>query len=122
MGVIQRQGIKNAVIVYFGVIIAFVNILIVQPNFLPKEELGLIRILFSFSILMSTFLPIGINSATLRFFPHFRNEATRHYGYFAYMMIFPMIGFVVLSILLFVFKSAIVGYYRSEEHTSELQS
>jgi len=60
---------------------------------------------------MSTFLPIGINSATLRFFPHFKNETTRHYGYFAYMMIFPMVGFVVLSILLLIFKSVIIGYY-----------
>ena len=49
MGVIKRQGIKNTIATYIGFVIGFVNLIIIQPNFLSKEELGLTRVLYSFA-------------------------------------------------------------------------
>ncbi len=111
MGVIQRQGIKNVLLNYAGLLIGYVNVLIIQPNYLTKQEVGLIRILFSFSALLATFLPMGINSVTTKFFPQFRNPSTKHYGYFGLMLIFPLFGFLILAGLLLVFKSLIISYY-----------
>ncbi len=111
MGVIQRQGIKNVIVNYLGLFIGYINILIVQPNYLKQEEVGLLRILFSFSALVATFLPMGINAITTKFFPQFQNPGKRHYGYFGMMLIFPIIGFLLLSAILLLFKSTIIGYY-----------
>ena len=111
MGVIQRQGIKNVIFNYFGLVIGYVNVLIIQPNYLTQEEVGLVRILFSFSALLATFLPLGINTVTTKFFPHFRNPETKHHGYFGLMLVFPLIGFLILSGLLLAFKSLIISYY-----------
>jgi hypothetical protein len=40
MGVIKRQGIKNTIAVYIGLAIGFLNLIVIQPYFLSKEELG----------------------------------------------------------------------------------
>ena len=100
MGVIQRQGIKNVISNYFGLFLGYINILIIQPNFLSKDEVGLLKVLFTFSALLATFLPMGMNNITLKFFPQFRNSDTRHYGFFGLMLIFPALGFLFLTTVL----------------------
>lgn len=114
MGVIKRQGIKNTVSSYLGIAIGFVNLLIVQPQFLSQEELGLTRILYSFALLVATFVPLGIGNTTIRYFPEFRDPAKRHNGYFGYMLLFPLVGFVIAATVLWIFKSAIMLRYESE--------
>ncbi len=114
MGVIQRQGIKNIIVNYLGLFIGYVNILIIQPNYLSQQEVGLLKMLFSFSAIVSTFLPMGINAITTRYFPQFQNADRRHYGYFGIMLIFPLVGFAVLSGVLVVFKPAIIAYYADQ--------
>lgn len=69
MGIIQRQGITNAIITYTGILIGFASLIFIQPKFLTKEELGLIRVLFSFSALIGTIFPLGTGSITIKYFP-----------------------------------------------------
>lgn len=114
MGVIKRQGIKNTVSSYLGIAIGFVNLLIVQPQFLSKEELGLTRILYSFALLVATFVPLGIGNTTVRYFPQFRDAAKRHHGYFGFMVLFPVLGYVLAASILWFFKDAIMARYQSE--------
>ncbi|MFM1745122.1 MAG: hypothetical protein RLZZ630_1059 [Bacteroidota bacterium] len=114
MGVIKRQGIKNTVSSYLGIAIGFVNLLIIQPQFLTKEELGLTRILYSFALLVATFVPLGIGNTTIRYFPEFRDPNRRHNGYFGYMLLFPLLGFIIAAAVLWVFQSAIMDRYQSE--------
>jgi O-antigen/teichoic acid export membrane protein len=114
MGVIKRQGIKNTISGYLGILIGFVNLILIQPHFLTKEELGLTRILFSFSLLVSMFVPLGIGNATLRFFPMFRDEKKGHHGFFAFMNLFPLIGFLVSFLVLWLLKDFVMNQYRRE--------
>ena len=72
MGVIQQQGIKSTVITYAGIFIGFLSLLVIQPQFLNPEIIGLTRILYSFSFLVSTIVPLSIVNITTRFFPRFR--------------------------------------------------
>lgn len=114
MGVIKRQGIKNTISGYLGILIGFVNLILIQPHFLTKEELGLTRILFSFSLLVSMFVPLGIGNATLRFFPMFRDEKRGHHGFFAFMNLFPLIGFLFSFVIIWITKDFIFDQYRRE--------
>ncbi len=114
MGVIKRQGIKNTIATYIGFAIGFVNLIVIQPNLLSKEELGLTRLLYSFSVLVAMFVPLGIGSATNRFFPMFKNIEKRHHGYFGFMLLFPLAGFALASLLLFLFKGFIMSRYAPE--------
>ncbi|CAN5535067.1 flippase [soil metagenome] len=114
MGVIKRQGIKNTIATYIGFVIGFLNLIVIQPHFLTKEELGLTRILYSFSLLIAMFVPLGIGNATVRFFPQFKDLDKRHHGYFGFMMLFPLFGFVLTVLVIWLFKDLIVSQYIKE--------
>ncbi|MEO5572092.1 MAG: polysaccharide biosynthesis C-terminal domain-containing protein [Bacteroidia bacterium] len=111
MGVIQRQSIKNFFTSYIGILIGFVNILIIQPRFLSAEELGLTRVLYSFALLLSTFVPLGIANITVKFFPNFRNSETRHHGFFGFSLLGTFAGFIITALLIFGFKNLIIPQY-----------
>ncbi len=111
MGIIQRQGIKNLITTYSGFAVGFINLMILQPRFLTPEELGLTRILFSFSMLLAMFVPMGIGNATTRFFSLFKDSATRHHGYFGFMLLFPLVGYAITFVLLWLLKGFFIGQY-----------
>ncbi|HNQ12672.1 MAG TPA: polysaccharide biosynthesis C-terminal domain-containing protein [Bacteroidia bacterium] len=114
MGIIQRQGIKNFITTYSGFIIGFINLMILQPRFLSPEELGLTRILYSFSMLLAMFVPMGIGNATTRYFPIFKDEKSRHHGYFGFMLLFILTGFLIASGLLFFSQEFFIQQYEKE--------
>lgn len=111
MGIIQKQGIKNTFITGAGIVIGFVSLIYIQPAFLSKEELGLVRVLFSFSALIGTIFPLGTGSITTRFFPFFKNADKKHHGYFALMVLWPLVGFIVFATLLIILKPWILSQY-----------
>src|SRR5689334_1342958 len=111
MGIIQRQGIRNTLITYAGIIIGFVNLIIIQPYYLAPEELGLTRVLFSFSSLIASFLPLGIQSITLKYFPYYKDSEKKHSGYFGFMLLFPAVGFLLVSAIILISKNFVIGIY-----------
>lgn len=111
MGVIQRQSIKNFFSSYMGVLIGFLNVLVIQPRFLTPEELGLTRVLYSFSLLLSTFVPLGSANIIIRYFPHFRNPEKKHHGFFGFIIAVSLIGFVFTVLLLLLGKNYIMAQY-----------
>jgi hypothetical protein len=104
LGIIQRQGIRNSIITYTGIAIGAVSLVIIQPRFLTKEEIGLTRLLFSFSSLLAYIVPMGMGSVVLKYFPYFRDRERNHHGFFGFMLIVPLIGFVFWGSLLYLFK------------------
>ncbi len=114
MGIIQRQGIKNTISSYFGIVLGFVSLIIIQPKLLRPEEIGLARVMFAFSTLIASFIPIGASNMTIKYFPYFRNPKNGHHGFMGFMLLFPLIGFVISSIGLYVFKEFIIAQYRRE--------
>lgn len=114
MGEIKSQGIRNAVLTYIGIFIGFLNLLVIQPRFLSPEEVGLTRVLFSFSTLIATFIPLGIGNITTRFFPAFRDESKSHNGFLGFALLFPILGFIVCGGVLYLFRDYFVSEYSKE--------
>ena len=114
MGVIKRQGIKNTITGYLGIVIGFVNLILIQPHFLTKEELGLTRILYSFSLIVAMFVPMGISNAIIRYFPTFKDEQRKHHGFFAFASLFPLLGFLLAGAILWIFRDFFFIQYRRE--------
>ena len=111
MGIIQRQGIRNSLITYTGIAIGAFSLLYIQPRFLTKEEIGLTRVLFGISTLIATLMPLGMNAAVLRYFPYFRNREQNHYGFFGFMLLLPFAGYILFSLLLWLFQDFVIGMY-----------
>lgn len=111
MGVIQRQGIKNAIISYTGICIGFLSLLLIQPKILSPSEIGLTRLLFSFSSIMSTVIPLGMVSATIRFFPMFKDKRENNHGFFPFVLLVTLLGFLLVGSVLTIFDKQIIHLY-----------
>lgn len=111
MGIIQRQGIRNSILTYVGILLGAISLVFIQPRFLTKEEIGLTRILFSFSAVIATLTPIGTIHIILRYFPYFRDRDKKHHGFFGFMLLFPMVGYLVIALFLYLFRDYIISKY-----------
>lgn len=113
MGIIAKQGILNSIFSYIGVLLGFLIIVYVQPIFLKSTEIiGLTRILVSFSFMAAIFIPLGIGSVTVRFFPEIKNPENKHHGHFLMIFLFCLIGAAFLSLFFILFKDSITNYYQ----------
>jgi O-antigen/teichoic acid export membrane protein len=111
MSTIRKQSIANTIISYVGVCIGFLNLIVLQPYMLKPEEFGLTRIMYSFTLLIGTLFPAGLNLLTIKFFPHFRNKENGHNGYLGALMLLALSGFIIVAIIILLCKGYILSKY-----------
>ena len=116
MGIVQQQTIKGTFYSYLGVAIGFISLLYFQTKALTTEQVGLINILSSFSLMFAQFAILGFNG-TARYFPYFRNEAKKNHGYLFLACTVSLCGFVLFTALAYFFKDQIIS---SEQQKSDL--
>lgn len=112
MGIIQKQGIANTMISYLGILIGFVNILILQPYMLDPDEIGLTRILFSLATLFATIFPLGLNGVIVKFLPEYRDEKGNK-GFLGFILLLALIFYLFFCTLFFFFKDSFFSLYYS---------
>jgi len=95
MGVIQKQSISGTIYSYIGVILGFVTVGILFPRIFSTEEVGLLRLLVSYSVLFAQFASLGVNTATVKLFPYFRNKEKKHHGYLGIVLIISFAGLLI---------------------------
>lgn len=108
MGIIQQQTIKGTIYSYLGVLIGVISTNIIQPNALTTEQVGLLGILLSYSILFAKFATLGF-SGTARYFPYFRSEEKKHHGYLFLYCAVAFIGIAIFVSIAYVFKGDIIN-------------
>jgi O-antigen/teichoic acid export membrane protein len=109
MGIIQRQSIKGTIYSYIGVIIGFVTTALFFPRILSTEEIGLLKLLVSFSIIFAQLGSLGFNSVLYRLFPYFRNPQKGHNGFLSVAMIVSILGTLISFILLKLLSATIIS-------------
>ncbi|MES2568405.1 MAG: polysaccharide biosynthesis C-terminal domain-containing protein [Bacteroidota bacterium] len=114
MGVIKRQGIKNTIITYIGILIGAVNIIFIQPRLLTPEELGLTRLLYDFSYIIGIAIPLGLPNIIVKYFPFFKDSEKKHNGFAGFILLVFFIGFVISATILLLFKSNITLHYQEK--------
>ena len=110
MGVIARQSIKGALANYLGVAIGFVTTFFVLTNCLTQEEIGLTRVMVDAAMLFSSLAQLGTSSAMVRFFPFFK-DGDRNHGIFGLSILFPLAGFLLVGLLMLLFRGPLVEVY-----------
>ncbi|MDR3226082.1 MAG: lipopolysaccharide biosynthesis protein [Prevotellaceae bacterium] len=111
MGIIFRQSIKGTIVHYIGTIIGMITMLIVQPLFLSKEEIGLMKVLYESGFLICSLAMFGATSSAIRFFPYFKNDKNKDNGFFFYLLLLPAIGAIIFIPLVIIFKNIIIGFF-----------
>jgi len=111
VGIILKKGLQNTIITYLGIILGFVNIVVLQPYLLDPEEIGLLRTIFAISSFIALVAPLGISNITIKYFSYFRNKDKKHHGYLGFALLYTLIGYLIVGILLYAFSSWIISKY-----------
>ncbi len=113
MGEIKKQSISNTILSYIGAFIGFVSLIYIQPYFLGAKQIGLLKLIYSFSWIVAMMLPLGMGNVTMRFFSKFTNQSNKHNGYFALLFLLVSLGAVIILVLFLCFQTAFKEYYRA---------
>jgi O-antigen/teichoic acid export membrane protein len=113
MGVIIRQSIITTIISYIGVAIGYVNLLYLYPRFLSPEQVGLMRTMQDFAILLSQFAQFGLAQSVIRFFPRFMSDASKSKSFINIILLAALVIFGLFLIVFFLFEQSILGYFEA---------
>lgn len=73
-----------------------------MPRYLQQNEIGLLRVITSYSTLLAQFAGLGFSVVTIRMFPYFRNPESKNHGFFGLFLMVSLTGFI-FSMLGFLF-------------------
>jgi O-antigen/teichoic acid export membrane protein len=111
MSVIRRQAILNTIVTYVGVGLGAFNTLFLYPRALPTDEIGLVRLLVSVSMVLLQFSSIGMMTAIPRFFPHYQTADGRHRAFVSWVIVFCTGGLLFTLSLVWVFQDAVLARF-----------
>jgi O-antigen/teichoic acid export membrane protein len=110
LGTIKKQSIISTIYIYLGVAIGFVSTGILMPRFLTEEENGIIKLLVSYALLFAQLASLGFQTATVRFFPYFKDKAKGHNGFFPLLTLVGAAGFILFLVIYYLIKGPIIDY------------
>ena len=114
MGIVKRDSIAITVLSYVGVVVGYVNKILLFPNFLSEEQVGLTSILVSLAVMYAQFSALGINSTVIKLFTFFRTADKRHNGLFFWSALGVSVGFVLFTALFLIFREPVMHYFAME--------
>lgn len=111
MGIVKSQAYKNTAISYIGIVVGYVNLVLFYPKYLTTEQIGLFQLLIGMSLLYSLVASLGMPSIVARYFPFHRSEDLTHNGFVHWITLFSLVGFILSTLLFFIFKDVIIANY-----------
>ncbi|MBK7410861.1 MAG: polysaccharide biosynthesis C-terminal domain-containing protein [Saprospirales bacterium] len=112
MGIIIRQSVRQSIVQYIGISIGLLSTLFIYP--LALSELGLLRFIINTAQLVTPFCLLGTPVLAVRFFPIFRDEATRHHGFLSLLQLIALAGVLVFALLYFAFSRQFAALFADQ--------
>jgi len=108
LGLIKKQSISGSIYSYIGVGLGFIISGLLFPRLLKTDEIGLLRLLVSYSTLLAQFSALGFNSVIVKLFPDFRNNAQKHHGFLGIALLIGIAGFIITTAVFLGLHSYII--------------
>jgi len=108
LGVIQKQSISGVIWSYIGVGLGFITTVVLFTQFLTTEEIGLLRLLVSYSSIIAIFASLGMNTVAVKLFPYFRDADKKHHGFLGIALLVSIVGFLLASLVYILFQPLII--------------
>ncbi len=108
MGVVIKQSIRGTIVNYLGIAVGFLTTFFIVTAYLTQEEVGLTRIMIDAAVLFASFAQLGTSSSIVRFFPYFKDESKRHYGFFFWTLVLPLVGFLIFFLVSKLLQGTII--------------
>jgi len=113
MGIVKKQAIPAAIVLYLGVALGYINLVILFPLALDPAQIGLLRFLMNTAMLIVPFAQLGMSNILIRFHPYFEEEsAHRKFLFMAFGL--PFVSFLLLFAILFLFKTPLLALFEKK--------
>lgn len=111
MGFIQKDAFRTMILSYSGLILGYLNKGYLFIHLLSTDQVGLVNLIIAVGLLIAQLSNLGSVYAIWKFFPFFRNEEKRHYGFLLMNMILVSFGILLCVVAVVFFQSQISLYY-----------
>ena len=111
MGIVQKDALRTTLISYFGLVLGYINKAFLFLILLTAEQVGLVNLIITVGLLFAQLANLGTVYATWRFFPFFRNESRKNYGFLLLNTLVVCFGILLFSSLFFTFQTKIAAYF-----------
>jgi O-antigen/teichoic acid export membrane protein len=114
MGIVKKDALRTTLISYIGLALGYVNKAFLFIIFLSTIEIGLVNLLTTTGLLFAQLSNLGSIYVTWRFFPFFRNEAKKNYGFLLFNVLIVCLGIFIFTLLFWVFNKEIGTYFQDK--------
>ena len=111
MNIIVRQSFWSSIVIYIGVVLGFVNSIILFPQFLSTEQIGIVRQLISAATLLIPITTFGVNASYVKFYPNFVDDKSQKNQFFIYELTVILLSYCVVFAFLNLFYEDIRGLF-----------
>ncbi|MDR1760957.1 MAG: hypothetical protein LBR55_00760, partial [Bacteroidales bacterium] len=109
MGIVRRQSLIGSTLTYVGAALGFVTSALLFPHFFSQEEIGVISLLVTYSVLFAHVATVGFLQTITRMFPYFKNKENGHNGFLFLTLAVVGAATVLMTVVFFLVKPLITG-------------
>lgn len=109
MGIVRKQSLIGSTLTYAGAVMGFVTSALLFPYILSQEEIGVISLLITYSVLFAQFATVGFAQTITRMFPYFKNKEQGHNGFLFLTVAVVSVATLIMVAVFFLIKPLIVG-------------
>ncbi len=113
MGIIQKDALRTAIVSYIGMLLGYVNKVLLFVILLSQEEVGLINLILALGLLFAQFANLGSINSTWKFFPYLKNPDNKHYGFLSLNVLITLGGVLIFALVYIIFNESIAAYFES---------
>lgn len=111
MGIVAKQTLSNSIIIFIGALLGAINLMLLYPIVLPDEEIGLTRLLITFTILLSQLASLGGSTMLVKFIPNNNDGKGNYNGVASFIFFIGMVGFLIILLSLLFGKPVFEYFY-----------
>jgi O-antigen/teichoic acid export membrane protein len=104
MSKIASQTIKGSIYSYLGIIIGFLSVTILRSHVLTIEQVGVLEVITSYTMILAQLGSLGFLNAGIRCFPFFRDPEKNHNGFMFLLLAVPIVGTLFFISLYFLLQ------------------
>jgi O-antigen/teichoic acid export membrane protein len=118
MGIVKKQGIPAAFLVYLGVGVAFLNGAILFPRTIGMEIFGFTQWVMAVFALFNIFGDLGSSRILVKYLPYFKKPEENHSAFFFKLFVLTCGGILLSVTLSLGLKDLIIKHFSSDESRS----
>ena len=111
MGIIIQRSIWISVFSYLGIILGYVNLVLLFPRFLDIDQIGSVRFIQNTSLLFLQFAQVGVAPTLLRYYPIFEQRFSSIKGLVPSMLLIAVVAFGMFLVAFYGLQDYVWAYF-----------